>query len=136
MFGTLAILSDILKHKAGLGLRAKAAYDSRNKSALKDVARTCLNTARLVELFKTAVQEQWFQENKSFGYEVLDIRLGGLKERLISCAKRLTNFAEDQIPCIEELEEERLPVQMDKDGHPSSSVGDNIWREMVTASVM
>ncbi len=89
-----------------------------------------------MEQFKHALKEQWFAENKCFGYEVLDIRLGGLMERLKSCAARMTDYAEGKIACLEELEEIRLPVSQIKNGHPISPVCDNIWRQMVSASVV
>ena len=136
VFGTLALLSEVLARKVTLGLDAKAAYDAEDRAALLATAESCIKTAGLVEQFKHALKEQWFAENKCFGYEVLDIRLGGLMERLKSCAARMTDYAEGKIACLEELEETRLPVLTDKDGHPISPVCDNIWRQMVSASVV
>lgn len=136
MFRTLALLSEVLAKKATLGLEAKAAYDGEDKAALLQTADICIKTAGLVEQFKHALKDQWFQENKAFGFEVLDIRLGGLMERLKSCAARMADYAEGKITCIEELEETRLPILTDDKGQPLSPVCDNIWREMVTASVM
>lgn len=136
MFRTLALLSEVLAKKATLGLEAKAAYDGEDKAALLQTADICIKTAGLVEQFKHALKDQWFQENKAFGFEVLDIRLGGLMERLKSCAARMADYAEGKITCIEELEETRLPILTDDKGQLLSPVCDNIWREMVTASVM
>lgn len=136
MFRTLALLSEVLAKKATLGLEAKAAYDGEDKAALLQTADICIKTAGLVEQFRHALKDQWFQENKAFGFEVLDIRLGGLMERLKSCAARMADYAEGKITCIEELEETRLPILTDDKGQPLSPVCDNIWREMVTASVM
>lgn len=136
MFRTLALLSEVLAKKATLGLEAKSAYDGEDKAALLQTADICIKTAGLVEQFKHALKDQWFQENKAFGFEVLDIRLGGLMERLKSCAARMADYAEGKITCIEELEETRLPILTDDKGQPLSPVCDNIWREMVTASVM
>ena len=136
MFRTLALLSEVLAKKATLGLEAKAAYDGEDKAALLQTADICIKTAGLVEQFKHALKDQWFQENKAFGYEVLDIRLGGLMERLKSCASRMADYAEGKITCIEELEETRQPILTDDKGQTLSPVCDNIWREMVTASVI
>ncbi|WP_287714237.1 beta-N-acetylhexosaminidase [Blautia sp.] len=136
VFRTLQRLSEVLAAKAVLGIKAKAAYEAEDRAALFETADACINTAGLVDQFKNALQDQWFRENKSFGYDVLDIRLGGLKERLRSCAARMRDYAEGKIICIEELEERRLPLLADKTGQPLSPVCDNIWREMVTASVI
>ena len=52
-----------------------------------------------------AFRKLWFTENKAHGFEVQDIRLGGLKQRLAHCRSRLTEYAEGKIENIPELEE-------------------------------
>ena len=42
-----------------------------------------------IEIFYQAFRKQWFAENKPFGFEVQDMRLGGLIQRTKSCAERL-----------------------------------------------
>ena len=50
----------------------------------------------------------WMNENKPFGYEIVDIRLGGLKSRLLYAKKRIAQFLSGEIDHIEELECEQL----------------------------
>ena len=50
----------------------------------------------------------WHRENKSFGWEVFDVRLGGLKQRLKTCRATLESYANGEQETIEELEEEVL----------------------------
>ncbi|MNN83906.1 hypothetical protein D3C81_2010080 [compost metagenome] len=45
---------------------------------------------------------------KPFGWEVLDIRYGGVLTRLDTAAVRLLDYVEGRIGRIEELEQERL----------------------------
>ena len=61
-----------------------------------------------LDAFYEAFRKLWFTENKPQGFEVQDIRLGGLKQRLVHCRKRLTEYAHEEIESIPELEEEVL----------------------------
>ena len=47
----------------------------------------------------------WYTDNKPHGFDVQEIRLGGLLFRLKSCKERLQKFANGEIERIEELEE-------------------------------
>ena len=134
LFRTMEKLSNVLAKKAELGVRVKQAYDEKNKEALLQIASDCLQIVGLLEEFRIALKEQWYRENKSFGFEVLEIRLGGLKERMRSCAERIEEYEKGKVPYLEELEEERLPLYTDEAGTPVSPVcGDNLWKETVTA---
>ncbi len=52
---------------------------------------------------------QWMQENKSFGFEVCDIRIGGLLAQLDTAEMILSEWLNGQREKIEELEAPRLP---------------------------
>ena len=47
-------------------------------------------------------------ENKPHGFDVQDLRLGGLMKRLDSCRERLQELYDGSIEVIEELEEKQL----------------------------
>lgn len=47
-------------------------------------------------------------DNKAFGYEVIELWLGGLLKRLESCRKRIQAYLQGEIAQIEELEVELL----------------------------
>ncbi len=72
---------------------------------------------------------QWYKENKPHGFNVQDIRLGGLIMRMTDCRDRLNDFLSGAVGCIPELEEERLPLE-----NPRSRV--NNWASTVTADVL
>ncbi len=102
-------LCAVLKRKAELGLRLKSSYDARDIEALKQIA--LVELPMLIESVKTlhqAHRKQWFAANKPFGWEVIELRYGGLVMRLATAADRMTTFLEGGISRIEELEEERL----------------------------
>ena len=50
----------------------------------------------------------WLAYNKPFGWEVLDIRYGGVLSRLDTAIDRINNYLDGKISVIEELEQERL----------------------------
>ena len=53
-------------------------------------------------------QKQWMATYKPFGFEVLDIRYGGVIQRLKSALLRIKAYNDGEIKVIEELEETRL----------------------------
>jgi hypothetical protein len=65
--------------------------------------------AAAVEELRAAHRTQWLKMFKPFGWEVLDIRYGGVINRLDTASVRLLAFANNEIDRIEELEQERLP---------------------------
>ena len=56
-----------------------------------------------------AFTEEDTAEKKSFGYELIDLRMGGVITRLDSTRRRLHNYVEGKISRLEELETERIP---------------------------
>ena len=62
-----------------------------------------------IPAFHKAYEKQWFAENKTNGFDVQDLRLGGLLQRTKSCRKRLLDYVSGKIDRIEELECEILP---------------------------
>ena len=102
-------LSAVLSHKSNIGLRLKKAYDARNNEELKIISENDLpNIIKRVEELRKAHRDQWLRINKPFGWEVIDIRYGGLLARLDTASKRINDFIENRIDTIEELDEERL----------------------------
>jgi len=109
IFETPEKLCSVLRLKSDLGLRVKAAYAQKDYHTLAQIVKNELpDLARCVNELRLAHRTQWFATYKPFGWEVLDIRYGGLLARIDSVIKRLTDYVEGQIDHIEELEEERL----------------------------
>ena len=55
-------------------------------------------------------RKEWYITNKSFGFEVLDYRIGGLIQRLKTTHTILSSYINGIIPNIPELEETRLSI--------------------------
>lgn len=102
-------LASVLSVKATIGLQLKAAYDKRDYEELLHISSVDLpNIIEKVKALRKAHRDQWLKMNKPFGWEVLDIRYGGLLSRLDTAIHRIQDFTEGRIHHIDELEQERL----------------------------
>lgn len=111
VFSTLARLCELLTDKATLTVDLRRAYGKGDREALKQTAEVRLpRILTELEAFITALRKQWFTENKSFGFTTLELRLGGLMERIRSAKLRLEAYLSGACDAIEELEEEPLSV--------------------------
>ncbi len=110
LFDAAAKLCDVLAIKYELGVKTRKAYKAGDKAALKKLAENeYAEVIKRVRLFAKAFEKQWFKENKTSGFDVQDIRLGGLIYRLDACRRRLLDYACGKIDRIEELEADILP---------------------------
>jgi hypothetical protein len=109
LFDSAAKLCDVLEYKYELGVKTRAAYKAGDKQALRELAENdYITVEKRLAAYHSAYQKQWFRDNKPQGFEVQDIRLGGLMQRLRSCRKRLLDYADGKTPNIPELEEKIL----------------------------
>lgn len=133
MFEGFAALSEILADKAELGLQITAAYKAGDKMTLQGIAEEVL--PRLIEnvwRYRDLLEKQWNIECKVFGFEVLDIRLGGLARRLQTAKERIKGYLAGRLPALPELEEPRLP----HNGNKNKTVFASKWVEIVTATTL
>lgn len=109
LFDTMAALSDVLSLKYALGIRTRAAYEAGDRAALTALLSDYDETVRRLSRFHRALEKQWFLENKPSGFDIQDLRLGGLEKRLRSCRRRIADYLRGKITRIDELEEPLLP---------------------------
>lgn len=136
LFATLARLCEVLAIKAELGVRTRAAYSARDRGAIAaligDYAVCAERTARLHD----AVRDQWYAENKGQGFEVQDVRLGGLRQRLDTCRDRLEHYLAGDIDTIEELDETLLDFCGGGETFGRQPLCMNGWTRMTTAGAI
>ncbi|MHA6481911.1 family 20 glycosylhydrolase [Paenibacillus sp. strain BS8-2] len=102
-------LCAVLKLKSEVGIELKRAYDGGDKAELKRIALDVLPAiSQGVMELRAAHRAQWLGMFKPFGWEVIDIRYGGVVSRLDTAAMRLIDYADGHLDRIEELEQERL----------------------------
>lgn len=118
LFKSLRTLCDVLEIKFDLGVKTRTAYRADDKEALKKIAEVdYVELLKRLDIFYDAFEEFWMTEKKPFGFEVQDIRIGGVKQRLAHCKKRLEKYVSGKVENIPELEQEILqPLGMSGDG--------------------
>ncbi len=133
IFTTLKNLAEVLAEKATLGLDIKTAYDSQDKAVLALELPRLDQLRNKVDQFHLAVITQWEKENKAFGREIIDLRLGGLKERLGQTKRLVERYLAGEISEIEELIPERLLLdERENPGYQTLPLSCNRWSEMVS----
>jgi glycosyl hydrolase, family 20 len=116
--------------KGELGLKIRVTYQQKDKDAIIEIAKNKIpQTITEVEKLRNIWRELWIRDNNPIGFEVHDIRLGGVSARLSSAALRLIAYCRDEISTIEELETTPLPL-LNSSG---SLRGCYLWQEIVSA---
>lgn len=132
MFSFYTQLARVLTIKAKLGVHTKAAYDRKDKQELTHLKDQLPLLRSMVDELRKLHRSLWFSTLKPFGWEVIDIRYGGILSRLETAEYRLHQLLDGSISRIEELEEERLffdaPWRM-----PEGALGRNSYHRIVTA---
>lgn len=105
LFETAYALNDLMSIKYDLGIRLRKAYKEKDVKKLKEIYKDIEITIDKLGKFILVYRKQWLKENKPNGLEIQEIRLGGLKERLIGSKLRLAEYIDGKIKEIPELAE-------------------------------
>ncbi len=104
------LLATTLSQKTDLGILIKELYDDQNKEKLKQIVVDRIpELKKSVKALLASHKKLWFDTYKSFGWEVMDGRYGGLIQRIQSTSDRLSDYIEGRVESVEELETQRLP---------------------------
>ena len=136
IFKTQKALSDVLSIKYNLGVELRSAYKANDKENLKTIANSTINKLiKLIKIFYREFASQWMKENKSFGFEVQDIRFGGLILRLEHVSQIINDYLNGKIPSILELETQLLNVACLPEETNGKSLNFAGYCNMITANV-
>lgn len=146
VFATQRALCLVLEQKADLGIRIRSAYKAkRNKKqisretadqAWKNLYQKELpNLNQSIERFYQALKNQWEKENKSYGFEIQTIRIGGLQKRIEDTMELMEQFDEGIRSIIEPLEDKTLPFAYFKND-TKEELSYNLWSDIVSPSVI
>lgn len=135
LFRSLRALCAFLSVKADLGIRTRVAYLSGDKKAAKALSTDYDAALERLDAFYAAYEQQWMHENKPQGFDVVDLRIGGQRQRLLHCRDRLLAYAEGRLDRIEELEEPVLDCCCEEkaDGQATRAI---FWHEIASANVI
>lgn len=106
IFDSMKALCDVLALKAELGVKLRSAYKKGDKTGLAALAEVCTEIISRLNRFHRMFRTQWLRENKPFGLEVQDIRIGGLIRRIEVCRDLVSDYAAGKTDSIPELEED------------------------------
>lgn len=139
MYENLSNLCGVLAIKSRVGVNAQKAYKAGDKDALREIADIVLpDLLNRFDAFHKTMYTQWMEECKANGYEVLDLRIGGLESRTRTAISRIRLYLDGKIDKLEELEEYRLTM----DCRPNDEIGkhetmcDNFWIPAFSASIV
>ncbi|MBQ6884707.1 MAG: beta-N-acetylhexosaminidase [Clostridia bacterium] len=128
LFETLAKLCRVLEIKVNICTRTRQAYKAGDKQQLDAVIADYKKMIKRTREFYYTFRNQWFIENKPHGFDIQDIRLGGLIGRMQACFERLCDYKEGKINSIPELEEVIVPIT-------DKTINYNCWRNNVSANM-
>lgn len=130
-------LCEVLSVKSEIGIRLKRGYEENRRDELERLcARDLPELHRRVDELRRAHRDQWHRIYKPFGWEVLDIRYGGLLARIDTAIQRVTDYLQGTIGNIEELEAERLYFDGPQRAHGEGMGRCNRYRHICTANVL
>ena len=126
------LLAPVCEVLTDLGRRLYAAYTEGDREKIAKISASLPRIADGVSLLLRAHREQWYRENKTFGFAPQELRLGGLRERLFSVQERLDDYLRGEIDRIEELEYAPLPHSI---GYEEKYVYLAPFEKMFTAAI-
>lgn len=102
-------LCSVFSIKAMAGVELYDAYHAGNRAVLTDYADNKLpELIQRVYTLRNCHKEQWFEMNKAFGWDILDLHYGGLVMRIQCAIERIHDYLDGKVANLEELEEKRL----------------------------
>lgn len=133
LFESMEKLAHVLELKADCGKMIKKAYDENDREKLEYIANEYIYTLiSALKEFRYYLRKRWLSDNKAFGFEVQDLRLGGLIGRLEDASLYINEYLSGELEHIEELECERLPFIRGTAGGLTHACTDRGWGKLVT----
>lgn len=102
-------VANVLEIKSEIGRAIYKAYNNNNKIALKEYAEHTLpELHKRVKKLHIIHRNLFMKQHKPIGWEILDIRYGGVIIRCETAIERISDYLNGKISNLEELEEDRL----------------------------
>lgn len=129
LFAFYTQLAAVLSTRAEFGVKLKEAYNQQDRSELGKLMAVAAWLQKEHEELRLLHRKVWMFYNKPFGWEVLDIRYGGIIARLQTVEDRLRSYLSGELDRLEELEEERLKGPAGK-----GMIGRGLYTDISTTS--
>ena len=123
----------LLWKKCVLTHALRAAWQAKDRGALRQLCETGLPAlCEALDAFVRALHARWLWENKPAGMDVLDLRLGGMRQRFLTAGERLADYLAGRIETIEELDAELLPFSVLAEAQGHCDVPAPFWHRIVS----
>jgi len=101
-------LVSVLVSKCDFGIRIKKAYDAADNKELSKLSEEALVLADEISKLKELRLRLWFENNKPFGFEKINMRFATVESLMRIAHDRIEAFLSGAVDELEELEQERL----------------------------
>ncbi len=135
IFNCLSSLCEVLSVKYELGVKTRKAYSEKDKKTLKGLVKEYSAVIEKIKKFYSDFKTAWGGDNKPFGFEIQDIRLGGLILRVEHLRKVLKDYLKGNIKEIPELKEKILNIETGKEESGEIPVF-NDWKTNVSVNII
>lgn len=136
IFESMEQLCRVMEIKFDLGKRLRKAYQAGDKQELNVLLADMDELVIRLDAFHSAFCKMWNWVYKPYGFEVQDIRLGGLQRRIRTCRDRLADYLNGEIDKIDELEETLMQVFPNTFEIPLQDIWCNSWKKSVTINYL
>lgn len=135
LFKSYAAACKVLIKKATYSKRLYKAYQERDKDAIQNMVAELEPIKEGLHQFYNAYRIQWLKENKGFGFEILDVRIGGLISRVDTVEYMLIEYLAGRMEKIYELEEGRIEYFCGRlEGDDVYAPLHNVWSTLYTVN--
>ena len=125
LFETETHLCEALSVKYELGVRLRRAYECGDRDELRRISSEIPSAVDSLRELLRAHRRQWYRDNKVSGFEVIELRMGGVIERMEGVRLRIEGYLAGEVDSIEELEVKLLPYG--NKGESMLAVGNRIY---------
>lgn len=108
LFQSYEALCRALIRKATYSKRLYRAYQENDRVAMKGFVEELQDIKRDIKTFYDTYRKLWLHDYKGYGFEVMDVRIGGLLARIDTVTIMLEDYLAGRTEKIYELEDTRL----------------------------
>ncbi len=116
LFDFYSALAHALALKCAWHESAADTVRQKDRARAAVLAQDIPATIQAVEALRLTWRKLWDTTNKPYGFEIIDVRLGGVCARLSTAADKMRDFADGVVADIPELSSPTLPYQRQPDG--------------------
>ena len=123
-------LANFLKYKCEWHEKAGETVRSGNREGASELVKLIPEMEKALSALRSTWYSLWNSTNKPYGYEIIDLRLGGVEARIQTAEKRMKEFAKGECNDIPELSEKSLPYLRKS----KELIGSTNWMEYIVSA--